>query len=135
MQIMRFIYHNSLLRFLFVGGIGLCTDACALYSFRGLIGLIPAKIVSYLIAYTVTWILNRIFTFHSKNPRRVQEWFIYTIIYSLTGVFHVMLFAYLVHHHMILNKYPIVALLITAAIISIINFLMSKKIVFKKVVT
>lgn len=129
-QLIQKIYTNSLLRFLFVGGLGLCTDACTLYALRGVIGLIPAKIISYLIAYSVTWILNRIFTFHSNNPRRVQEWFKYTILYSLTGVLHVMLFALLVKNNSYLHNYPIIALLITAALMSVINFAMSKKVVF-----
>ncbi|WP_304985618.1 GtrA family protein [Coxiella-like endosymbiont] len=37
------------------------------------IGLIAAKIVSYIIAFTATWLLSRWFTFPSQDRRRVRK--------------------------------------------------------------
>ncbi len=80
-KLILFVYRYSLIRFLSIGVIGLLIDMTFLYLFRPKMGLIPAKILSYLIAVTITWFLNRYFTFRSQDSRRVQEWMRYAFIY------------------------------------------------------
>lgn len=133
-DLILYFYRNSFIRFLGVGTLGLLTDASMLMLLHPHIGLIPAKIVSYLIAYTVTWICNRNFTFHSQN-RLMKEWVKYTIIYSATGALHVLLFAMLVYQFSFLHQHVMLALLITAGVIAVINFGISKYFVFSKTTT
>lgn len=127
----RFVYQYSLIRFLSIGVIGLLVDMTFLYALRHEMGLIPAKIVSYVIAFTTTWVLNRSFTFRSQDPRRMQEWMRYAVIYIITGCIHVLTFTYLVYHYPFLHLHPAGALLITAGIIAFINFGFSKYFAFR----
>src|SRR5215831_18594944 len=46
-----------------VGGIGFLADTATVYSLRRSLGLYGAGMVAYVVAATVTWILNRVWTF------------------------------------------------------------------------
>ncbi len=96
-NIIRDIKSSALVRFLLVGCLGLASDISLLYALRHVLGLVFAKAVSYLIALTVTWILNRYFTFRSQDSHAIKEYGRYACIYLCTGVIHVSMFAYLVH--------------------------------------
>ncbi len=130
-NLIRTFYYHPVIRFLTVGVIGLMCDATVLYALRHAIGLIPAKIVSYIVAFTVTWLLNRIFTFRSQDPKHLQEWLRCACIYVVTGVIHVLIFAFLIGRYTLMYHHPIIALLITAAIIAVFNYLALKYFVFK----
>ncbi|AAO91344.1 GtrA family protein [Coxiella burnetii] len=131
-KLILFVYRYSLIRFLTIGVIGLLIDITFLYLFRHEMGLIPAKILSYVIAVTITWFLNRCFTFRSQDSRRVQEWMRYAFIYAITGCIHVLMFTALVYRYPVLHTHPIFALIITAVVIAFINFGFTKYFAFKK---
>ncbi len=114
------------MRFLTVGTVGITVSFVFLYALRGFIGLIPAKIVSYVIAFSVNWALNRSFTFHSENPRKFEEYIKYAFVYIGTGCVDILLFIYLVYHYPILYKHPGGALIIAAAVVAILNYLLAK---------
>jgi putative flippase GtrA len=120
-----------LTRFIAVGAAGLSLNIVIVYLLRQHIGLVPARVISYLAAFTMTWFLNRSFTFHSKDPKKIKQWGRYASIYICTGFLHIIFFAFLVTHFIFLNHYPIWAILITAAFIAFINFSLSKRFAFK----
>ena len=103
-----------------------------LYLFRHEMGLIPEKILSYVIAVTTTWFLNRCFTFHSQDSRRVQEWMRYAFIDGITDFIHVLIFTALAYGYPVFQTHPIFALIITAIVIAFINFAFTKYFAFKK---
>lgn len=121
-----------LLRFLLVGSIGLSTNVCIVYLVRELVGLVPARVISYIVAVTVTWGLNRFFTFRSKDPKRIRQWGRYISVYLFTGTIHILAFAFLVNQFLYFNQHPIWAILMIAATIALVNFSLSKKFVFRK---
>jgi putative flippase GtrA len=125
------IYRSEIIRFLIVGGAGLLTNICVLYGLRHEIGLMPAVIISYFVAFSVTWLLNRILTFRSKNSRRTQEWLKYTLIYSATGALQLLSVTWMVHKFLLLQKHPVGAVLIAAGFVAAINFMVSKFYIFK----
>ena len=55
------------IKFGFVGTAGLIVDTAIVYAFRGSLGLYGAGLVSYLVAATGTWSLNRIWTFRGRG--------------------------------------------------------------------
>lgn len=122
----------SFLRFLIVGGMGLTSDIISLYNLRHFIPLIWAKVFSYMIALIVTWLLNRRFTFQTQRSIRVSECTRYACIYLSTGVLHVGIFAFLVHHSHHFYRHPIWAVLITAFVIAFINFFLLRLLVYNK---
>jgi putative flippase GtrA len=125
-------FNSTLIRFLFIGLIGLSVDTISLLALRHFMHLMLAKIISYIIAFSVTWVFNRNFTFRSKNPKRIQEWTRYAFIYAVTGVLHVLLFAALVYAFPYLYQKPAAAVIITAIIIAFVNFVLVKRIAFQK---
>lgn len=134
-RLIRYLYYHSFIRFLTVGVIALASDAATLYALRGEMGLIPAKIVSYMVALTVGWLLNRYFTFKSSDSKAFHEWLRYGVIYIGTGVIHVSIFALLTYHSLHLYHHPIFALLITAGIVAVINYFLSKRFAFIAIAT
>jgi len=72
---------GQMLRFGIVGGIGFVVDAGLLYAMLGLgLGPYSGRVVSFLAAATVTWILNRSFTFRRDSPSAAHpagEWLAY----------------------------------------------------------
>jgi len=125
------IFQYPVIRFLTAGAVGFLINAIFLYALHHIISLIPAVIVAYGIAFSVTWVINRLFTFHSKDPRRIQEWMRYALIYILTGCIHVLIFTFVVYHYPLLYQHPIGALFISAVVIAFINFTLSKRFAFK----
>ncbi|EPX78821.1 GtrA family protein [Salipiger mucosus] len=64
------------LRFAVVGGVGFVVDAGALYAFVSLGGdAFQSRIASFAIAVTVTWLLNRIWTFSGRGARTIPQEF------------------------------------------------------------
>lgn len=132
MQAITKLFQFSLVRFLLVGGVGLSLNVCLVYTLRDYIGLVPSRMVSYVAAFTVTWFLNRWFTFHSNDPKKMRQWSRYASIYVGTGVLHIASFAFLVNQFVFLNRNPIWAILIAAALIAFINFSLSRRFAFSK---
>jgi putative flippase GtrA len=64
-------------RFSIVGAIGFCVDSAVLYAAIYLLELGPyfGRVLSYLVAATSTWYLNRTLTFpDSSGAHKVKEW-------------------------------------------------------------
>jgi len=71
---------RQLLSFSVVGTLGFVVDSSVLYLGLDLgLGLRSGRVVSYLVAVTATWALNRRFTFGASRRRPVIEWARFTI--------------------------------------------------------
>lgn len=75
----------SFLRFFLVGVAGFAVDVAALYAAIHLAGLSPmnARLVSFLVAATFTWFLNRRFNFGASNASPIVEWARFLLANSL----------------------------------------------------
>lgn len=129
-KLLQTVYHNTFFRFIFVGGLGFLTNASILYFLKAEINLIAANTIAYFIAVTVTWVLNRLLTFHSHDPGRSQEWLRYVVIYIITGGLQVLIFTLLTEENKTLYLHPLYALIITAIVIALINYNFSKRFAF-----
>jgi putative flippase GtrA len=58
---------RQLLWFCVVGAIGFVADATTLVVARDWLGVYGARVLSFLVAVTVTWLLNRQFTFKGRE--------------------------------------------------------------------
>ena len=56
-----------------VGVAGLFADTAVVYALRHRFGLYVAGLLSYVVAATVTWYLNRHWTFRNQGSRRMHE--------------------------------------------------------------
>jgi len=119
------------LRFCAVGSVGFAVDSgvtLALHRF----GLAPltARVSAFLLAATVTWILNRDFTFRSGGgPRR---WLLYVALTASGGLLNVALFWVWVGYFGTSRLNLVVGVAIGSAAALSLNFGVSKHLVFAR---
>ena len=121
-------------RFVSVGAVGFVIEAIvlqALVSFLHLHAFV-ALLIAFAVAVTVTWLLNRSYTFAVKKPHNLVEWFKYTGVNSAGGVIHLVVYGALVFYFPVLQQYPLIPLVISSAVAAIFNYSMSANVVFGK---
>ena len=123
------------IRFCFVGGIGFLTDAGILSLLVYLAEVDPylARGVSFPIAVTVTWYLNRCVTFAMPSSTdKKREWGIYFIVNSIGAGINFLIYSFLLYSIEYMYIYPIVALAIASIIALFFNYYSSKILVFRQ---
>ena len=126
----RTVAGHSFFRFCLVGGLGFLVDAGVLMALLAIeaLGPIPARVVSILVAVTVTWILNRILTFRSDDPRYLFEWSRYALVNGAGAVINYG--CYVACLLLIPKISPLLALAVGSAVALIANYLGSRHFVF-----
>lgn len=78
---------NQFFRFCIVGTIGFLTDFTVLYLLVNGMDVNPTigRILSFLVAATVTWKLNRHFTFSKQGSGSLSEWLQYLVLTGFGG--------------------------------------------------
>ncbi|OOZ36950.1 hypothetical protein BOW51_04770 [Solemya velesiana gill symbiont] len=130
----RRLLNSSFLRFCYVGAAGFITDATILmllvYQFGS--SLVTARLISFSIALTVTWLLNRHFTFYEKkSPEEFNEWLRYAIINGIGGAINLGTYFFVISLELNLITHPFIALVISSAVALIFNYWGSRLIVFR----
>jgi putative flippase GtrA len=120
------------LRFCIVGALGFVTDFAMLYIGVKVLGLgaVSGRILSFVIAATVTWKVNRHFTFVQQGQGSVREWAQYLLLTGLGGGINVIVYTIWLHltDHSTLNLFLAVAA--GSAVALAFNFVISKRAVF-----
>jgi putative flippase GtrA len=90
-----FNQHYQLLRFGVVGVVGFIVDAGVLVALVQLLGIapLPARIASFLIAASVTFVLNQRFTFRLNDGFSMKRWLSYLLTTAVgacvnVGIYH-----------------------------------------------
>ena len=90
------IFKSSLLRFALVGCVGFVTDAGLTLQLHALgLGEAPARVLAFLVAATVTWWLNRRFTFQVQAG--ASSWLRYVVITSVGAAINIACYLGVVH--------------------------------------
>lgn len=125
---------KQFLRFCVVGALGFVTDFSVLYAAVNVLGLgtLAGRIVSFVVAATVTWKVNRHFTFVQQGRGSVREWAQYLALTSVGGGINVIVYqAWLwLTDHSTLNLFLGVAA--GSAVAMLFNFTISKRAVFTR---
>jgi putative flippase GtrA len=124
---------NSFVRFALVGGVGFVIDAFVLYVVIGSLGLGPyvARVISYIVAATSTWWLNREFTFRIADRRAPhRQWARYLAVNGLGGFVNYLVYAACLPLMGGLTLAPLIAVAIGSCAGLIFNFTLSKRLVF-----
>ena len=122
-------------RFFVVGSIGFFVDGGILTLLHSLFdfSLLNARLVSFAVAVTVTWYLNRHNTFSaSKNANAVGEWTRYVFVNSIGALLNLGIFLWLVYRFSALADWPILALAVASSVALIFNFFASRNIAFRQ---
>ena len=124
---------EEFVRFGVVGIIGFVCDTAIVYSLRGELGLYGAGIVSYVVAATVTWALNRSWTFKGRGGGRAHRQWALFLLANLGGfVLNRGTFALLVTYVPLCARQPVFAVFAGMLAGMTSNFTLSRSLVFRK---
>lgn len=123
---------KQFLRFCAVGALGFVTDFAVLYAAVkwGGMSTLSGRVLSFVIAATVTWKANRHFTFTTQGQGTVREWLNYLMFTGVGGCINVAVYQgwIVMTDHSTLNLFLAVAA--GSGVALMFNFTISKRAVF-----
>lgn len=125
---------GEFVRFSLVGVVGFVVDTAVLYLAVLNFGLNPywGRLVSYLVAATTTWNLNRKFTFKIEHSRSAhKQWIHYVLVNALGGGINYLVYVVCLHFFNLENYNLVIGVVAGSAAGLAFNFTTSKLWVFK----
>lgn len=127
--------NKRLIRFAVVGGAGFLVDASVLSFLVQLaeMGLYLSRAVSFLLAVSLTWYLNRTWTFGTTNNKRKRKEYVrYTLLQIVGALINLGVYVYFIETVEKMSQYPVIPLAIGASVALVFNYFFSRKLVFIK---
>ena len=122
------------IKFGMVGTVGFVVDASVLHGVLTLLSLNPyvGRLISFAAAATVTWLLNRHFTFRD-SPRHAPagQWMRFVSVVGFGGAVNYSVYALLVASDLGLLSMPLVGVAAGSLSGWAINFTLSRRLVFR----
>jgi putative flippase GtrA len=125
---------KQFIAFAMVGTVGFVVDASTLYLAMGLLnaGLYGGRVISYLVAATVTWSLNRRYTFHrQRRANKLAEWCEFLGANAIGGLVNYGTYAILVSSYAVAAAHPIIGVAAGSVAGLAVNFCLSRYVVFR----
>ena len=126
---------RQFVRFAIVGTVGFVVDASVLYfclHIAGL-GLYSGRLVSYLVAATTTWYLNRKFTFtESDGSAPTHQWARFVVVNGLGGLINYGTYSFVVTYWLAGPMAPLIGVAAGSVTGLGVNFTASRLFVFKE---
>lgn len=124
---------SQFVKFGLVGIVGFVVDSGVLYI--GLyfldLNLYTGRILSYLVAASTTWALNRTFTFSSPTRKGVgKEWSLFLLVNGFGGIVNYGAYAVLVSAIVFFAHFPVLAVALGSIAGLVFNFSLSRRFVF-----
>lgn len=120
-------------RFVVVGGVGFLVDAAVLMLLVNVNGWNPfyARLLSFAVAVTATWLLNRRYTFARRRRHRTHaEYSRYVLAQSLGAALNYAVFAACLVGSQRLRELPVLALAVGSIVAMGFNFWVMQWLVF-----
>ncbi len=115
-----------------VGLLGFCFDTSTVYLCAPWIGLYGAGVVAYLVASTVTWLVNRRWTFRDRAHGRLHsQWALFVVANAGGFVLNRGTFFALVAAVPLCRGYPVLAVAAGSLAGMFANFTMASRVVFR----
>jgi putative flippase GtrA len=130
----KFIGHSDLIRFALVGAVGFCIDGGLLSAFISFgWDIIPGRFTSFFFAVSITWILNRLWTFRFRKKMSTQKEYAHYLGIQLFGaLINLSIFLLLIKFFPLFIKAPLIPLAFGAAVSLLFNYMLSKATIFRK---
>jgi putative flippase GtrA len=124
---------RQMLNFGIVGGIGFVVDASVLHVGVALgLGLYMGRVLSYLVAVTSTWVLNRRYTFGAATGTSLRrEWVRYAVSQLSGATVNLSTYSLLVSMSATCAAYPTLAVAAGCIAGMLINFTVARHFVFR----
>lgn len=121
-------------RFLLVGSLGFVVDFSVLYLAVNAAGLgtLSGRLLSFLIAASVTWKANRHFTFAASEEDARRQWLRYLVTTSIGGAVNIGVYRLFLKFTSHDNMNLFLAVVAGSAVALIVNFTLSKYVVFTR---
>jgi len=126
-------WKSGLGKFALVGSIGFLADAGVLTLLVSVFdgGVYSSRIMSFSVAVTITWILNKNFTFYQPDTPNFSKTYVYYILIQVTGsIVNLGIYALMLSAFKSLAASPVIALAIGSAVAMLSNYSLSRKFVF-----
>lgn len=123
---------HTFLRFGLVGTLGFLVDTATVYATAPLVGLYGAGLLAYVVAASVTWFANRIWTFRASPPAPMhRQWALYLAANSLGFVLNRGTYIVLIATLAVCREHPVLAVAAGAIAGLFANFSLSRRVVFR----
>jgi putative flippase GtrA len=120
------------LRFGVIGTLGFVWDTLVVYATAPLVGLYVAGVISYVVAGTINWLLNRIWTYrHVPHGAMGQQALMFLAVNSVGFAINRGLYFTLIATEPFCRAYPVVPIAIGGVSAMLVNFFLSRRLVFK----
>jgi putative flippase GtrA len=125
---------QEFLRFGVVGAIGFLADTAVLYGALALgAGLYLGRAISYVSAATVTWALNRAWTFRGRGGGPVhRQWALFVVVNLVGFALNYGTYALLVTFVPVVAAHPVLGVAAGSVAGMFTNFALSRRLVFRK---
>ncbi len=122
------------IKFGIVGVVGFLVDATVVFMLHEKLGAYGGRIISFLSAVIVTWLLNRSFTFnrHVRNNDWIKEFTKYISGMCVGGGANLLCYTFIMYNATANSKNILIATAIGSIVGMIFNFTLSKFIIFKE---
>ncbi len=123
---------QDFIRFGLVGAVGFVANVAALYAVRWLVGLYAGGVLAWLVAATVTWALNRAWTFSGRSSLPAhRQWPLFLAANAAGFVLYYGTYAGLVSYSPLCAHWPVLGVFggMLAGIAA--NFTLSRALVFR----
>jgi putative flippase GtrA len=115
-----------------VGVIGFTADTATVYGLRGSVGLYVGGTLAYLVAASVTWLLNRIWTFRGRGGGAMhRQWVLFLAANALGFMLNRGTYFILITVSPLCVQYPVLALAAGMMMGMFMNFHLSRTVVFR----
>jgi putative flippase GtrA len=117
-----------------VGTFGFLVDAVVLHLAMSQLGagLYDGRVISYLVAASSTWALNRRYTFATRrSSNRAREWVRFLAANAMGGLVNYATYAALVTFHDTVAAWPVIGVAIGSIAGLLFNFVGSRYLVFR----
>jgi len=119
-------------KFGFVGLTGLVIDTVTVYALRGSCGLYGAGLIAYVVAASINWLLNRVWTFRGQGSGPAHRQWGRFMLTNLAGfALNRGTYALMVTFVAAAARQPVIATSAGAVAGMFVNFHLSRKVVFR----
>lgn len=127
----RQVLFGQIFRFVVVGTIGFVLNAAMVEILARACGPLYAQLIAFPAVATVTWYLNRRYTFGASNKPITHEWMSYILANTLGWVANNGVYVLLVLHVALAFRHPSIAVAAGSLAGMVFNFSISRVAVFK----
>jgi putative flippase GtrA len=123
---------QNFIRFGMVGAFGFCWDTATVYTLRSFAGLYIAGTCGFIVAASVNWAMNRLWTYrHHNHDAAHKQWMRFILANFIGFTVNRGCFFILISFYVTFKSHPVLAIIAGSILGILFNYLLSKRFVFR----